>query len=72
MTLHEFDNISAFDYRDMRAWCREQFGKGGIGRWYSLSNCDDLDSHDLMKWRGAAYFKFNDDKDFVLFSLRWS
>lgn len=77
----EFVNVTAFEYKDMRAWCVENFGKDGymkcdgnfeLDRWDSWSQCDGLASAQLMKWRGRALFDFKNDDDYFLFSLRWS
>jgi hypothetical protein len=80
MIEYSLDNISAFDYRDMRAWCKDQFGLGGwrsvgnkniLERWDSWSKCDNISPHQMMKWRGEVFFDFADDKDYMLFILRW-
>ena len=57
MILHTCNDISDFDYRDMRVWCREQFGKGGNGRWHSLFYSKKI--------------HFRDEVDYALFLLRW-
>jgi hypothetical protein len=80
MMFKDFINIDAFQYRDMRAWCREQFGTGGydivdgehkLNRWDSWSYCDDLSPGQMMKWRGEAFFRFAEEKDYTWFVLRW-
>jgi hypothetical protein len=81
MKSREFTNISAFQYRDMRAWCMEQMGPGGwthgpngneLKRWDSWSHCDNLTPNMMMTWRGEAFFDFHDERDYNWFSLRWS
>ena len=77
-----FINISAFEYRDMRAWCKERWGLGGyehlrdgkhrLRQWDSWSYCDDLLPYQMMQWRGEAFFDFVDEKDHMLFCLRWA
>jgi hypothetical protein len=80
MMFKDFININAFQYRDMRAWCQEQWGPGGyqvidgsnqLQRWDSWSHCDDLTPVRMMKWRGEAFFRFTDEKDYQWFILRW-
>ena len=76
----EFKGITAFQYRDMRAWCYKRWGPGGYGmkegehqllRWDSWSYCDNLKSGQMMKWRGEAFFDFADEKDAMWFALVW-
>lgn len=80
MIYKDFQLVSAFEYRDMRAWCKDQFGAGGyiwpdgknaVYRWDSWSNCDNLPSNEMMLWTGMAFFSFSEDKDATMFLLRW-
>lgn len=81
MKSREFVNINAFQYRDMREWCREQYGPGGwttepgsggrLKRWDSWSHCDNLLPVQMMTWRGEAFFDFADDRDYTWFTMRW-
>lgn len=65
-----FHNKTAFDYRDMRAWCKEQLGPEYV-YWNSRSLCDGLKPSSMMLFRGILHFSFKEEKDATFFSLRW-
>lgn len=61
--------IDAKKHSDAKEWCQKQFGK----RWEAI---DGRDGVWTMFWAGPNHhnkyiFHFVDEKDYVLFILRW-
>lgn len=82
MTDVEFKNLNLEKYREMQAWCKENFGQ--VAWWKTqLENpnspikwyCKGMSSRD--EWEAGesncyALFSFKDEKDATMFGLKWS
>jgi len=64
-TKHSFDNIAAWVYETMPKDINEN-------RWRFVDNLDAADSTGLLLQKTRTYIEFEDDKDAMFFTLRWS
>jgi hypothetical protein len=53
--------IGDADTPEAKRWCHERLG---VDHWF--------EEHGVWTWLNTNFFRFQNEKDFVLFSLRWS
>jgi hypothetical protein len=63
--IFEFDRGQYHEIIPMIAWCREQFGHGGYVD-------DDGNAWFVQQQFGYTWFRFRNEQDAVLFSLKWA
>lgn len=51
-------------------WCRAQFGGEGEPNWEKYCGVDI--AHGLRWWRRQGHLFFRNEKDFMLYCLRWA
>lgn len=79
----KFKELSIAKYSEMRAWCREQFGRealwpeqlasnNNIAVWYTQGNYPKQQFSDNRVEVGQAIFKFKDKNAASFFAVKWA